>query len=778
MKRFVFFANTFFVFFFFGCYDFTNIETPETLSISSDAVYQLPAGELSYTLKDELNVKKLKEILDKNLGSNDTSASTDKSDMTKTSAKNIGVYDYNPTQKEDDVFQYIINYPIKEIPLALGTDSDIADFNFSESFDIPDYTKNIKNELTVPPSFFSIIEGVSGSISEIMNSSMMTETVGYDRGAYIPVTITLPEFKTMTMRSGILKVEFKLKAGSSPSPDFHMPVKLALVSKADHSKVLSESATVDCAQGGEVSLSLANVELVPEMQLFLDGRVYGGSLIPPKVNNYDIILSIKDPSIAKVTGLTMSLGDDARINLDKEIPFSGMNETLKKASLKSGSMSFACILPDGWEGVTCRNSQFSFKGGIEIPNEKFTDKTSGSDFVRKEADLAGFSISQKDIVTDGTYLEVSIDNATIVFNEGGNKVTLEGALKIGEIDEIVLDLNLSGLSLDHKDTVDTGLNLSTLFSDFFDGDKKQGADLIQNIEFPNIEAYLFITQDSDNNVLNSLKAKGSIYAEYLKNTENVAHYIVGDEEAPVDLVIKHHDITFDSLADEDLMITSDALFNAENQLYTVKANSGFMAEVINDHPDNLKFTYSIGLEGSEGSEITLKNDDIKKFKSAGGLKIFLAVVLPLKIKFVDKTDGNVDGKIVIDDIFGLTGNTFDDDMLNRKDAKDAEDWLKYTPIIKNVSMYYTIDVPFDVTMSFGTNSGVEPKKLDTSDGAHVIQFTREEIDRLCKQYPLIPSMKAEITAGDVIFARNSKLSFSAILEVQTGGTIKVWDKNE
>lgn len=777
MKRFVFLASIFFVFFFFGCYDFTNIDVPETVSISSDAVYQLPAGELTYTLREELNVKKLKEILDKNLGTVDYNTPTTENDKVKVnqpSTKTIGVYDYNPTQKDEDACQYIINYPIKEMPLSLGSDTDIADFDFSESFDIPDYTKHIKQALTVTQQSFAIVEGFSGSIDTVMNRTEVKAI--YDKGAYIPLSVTAPEFRTMTMRSGSLKIEFRLKAGSSPSSDFHMPVKLKLVTKDDSSKVLSESPTVDCASGGIVTLSLANVELVPEMQLFLDGGVSGGT--PLKVNNYDVILSITAPAIAKVTGLTLPLGEDARINLDKKIPFNGMNETLKRASLKSGIMKLACVLPDGWEGVTCKNSQFSFTGGVEILSDKFTDKTSGSDFVRKEADLAGFTLSQKDIVTNGTYIEVDIVNATLVFNENGNKVKFEGGLKIGEIDEIVLDLNLTGLSLDHKDTFDTGLNLSTLFSDFFDGDQKQGANLIQNIEFPNIEIYLYLTQDSDNKLLKSLKAKGSISAEYLKDNEKVERYIVGAEDAPVDLAIKTHNVTFDSLADEDLMITSDVLFDPEKQLYTVKANTGLMTEIMNDHPDDLKFSYSIGIEGDEGSEITLKNEDVKKLKSMGGFKIFLAIVIPLKIRFIDKTDGVPDGKIVVDDIFELTGNTFDEDMLNRKNAKDAEDWLKYTPIIKSVSMYYTIDVPFDVTVSFGTNSGVEPKKLDTSNGAHIIQFTREEIDKLCKQYPLIPNMKAEITAGDVIFARNTKIGFSAILEVQTGGTIKVWDKNE
>lgn len=78
---------------------------------------------------------------------------------------------------------------------------------------------------------------------------------------------------------------------------------------------------------------------------------------------------------------------------------------------------------------------------------------------------------------------------------------------------------------------------------------------------------------------------------------------------------------------------------------------------------------------------------------------------------------------------------------------------------------------------------IEPKVLDTSDGKHELKFTNEEVEKICKTYPVMPLVKVEICNADgetpKSFTRNAHLDFKAALEIQTSGQmVKIWDKNK
>lgn len=767
MKRIIFSLTLFFSLTFFACYDFTNIETPETFSISSHAKYELPAGELSFNLMDDFNISKFKEILDKN-SSEQTGG-----------FGSISVYDYNPTMNDDDPLQYIINYKIKDIPISISADSDIGDVSFSTEFPIPDFSENVKNAISFNNQEITISEGMNANLSDFMAD-----------GAYIFFRITSPDFKTMNLRSGNLKVEIKFKesvkngaSDGNPSADFSMPISLSLVSEADQSKVISSSGEVDCAKGGTVLLDLTGADLVPSMLLLINGRTSGGSL--GKLDTYDVSFTTENIELAKITGLNMDLGSDAHVDIDESFDLEGMNKALKRARIKSGSMGFSCVFPDGWEGITCKNSNFSLSGGITLPNDKFTDKTSGSDFLRREADLAGMTILPETLSTTGSFIEVELKDAVIAFSGNGDKVSLAGSLKIDEIDEIVLDLAFADFNLAEPQTISTGLNMSTLLADFFEGEDTK---LIQNIKFSGVGAYFYVTQPTENEILKSISITGNVSATYDGLATPV--YLIGSASENATFGVKSSNVRFDTLADENSLITSSVLFDThENQaenLYSSKINDNVMADIINAHPDGLAFNYSLGISGEKGTEIVLDNDDIKAMLSDSALSISLAIILPIQIILDDVSDGNpADKTIVIDDVLALVGSKFDDDMLQREKSSDGEDWLDYTPIIKSIGMNYEFDnkTPLDnLRLIFTEEKAGIVKDLSTGSGDHSIDFSRDEIEKICKTYPFTPVITAEISGADGeterFFSRNAHLVFNAQLKIETDGTIKVWDKND
>ena len=771
------------LFSFFSCYDFTNIETPETVSVSSDAKYQLPAGNLSFTLKDKIDVKKLREIIEKNTDELDSDGNPTKASE---AAKAIEIYDYNPTQKEEAVIQYIINYPIKELSPFNSFDSDLGDFSFEKEFPIPDFNETINKNLGTSKLLMDNADGLvpfpegnSLTISEINGGVPITTWF----------TITDPDFKTMKLKTGALNVLVKKAKDTNPSEDFSLLIQFSLVDKTNRSHVIAKSPFVDCAKGGTIRLNLANADLVPEMEILIDGTASGGTF--GVFNTYDLSFSFETLNLAEITGLNMDLGEASHIDITETIPFSGMNETFKSAKIAKGSMYFACVLPEGWSGISCKNSQFVMNGGIKIPKENFKNTTSGSDFLRQEAVLDGLEVTPNDISPAGSFIEFEIKDAHIVFHDGEDALKLSGGCRIDEVEEVILDLGAAGLDFNHSDTIDTGLNISTLLGDVLDGN--DSSNLINNIKFPDIPAYLYITQPTENEALKALSLEGQVFAVYTANGEEKPEIQLAYVEG---LPVKNTQVTFANIADENFMITSDELFKSEN--YSCKIEK--MADVFNAHPDSLKLRYSVGILGDD-KIIKLTNDDFQIFKNFG-FKISLALVLPLEVIFDDVTDSksgdNRDNIITIDNVLELTGNTFEDDMLKREKSSEGEDWLDYTPIIEYIALNYELDnetplenlkVTFDLQTSQPAEAETEPEKiiepkvLDTSDGKHELKFTNEEVEKICKTYPVMPLVKVEICDADgetpKSFTRNAHLDFKAALEIQTSGQmVKIWDKNK
>ncbi|MDO5766874.1 MAG: hypothetical protein Q4P83_04610, partial [Spirochaetales bacterium] len=87
---------------FFSC----DLETPERISIKTSGTnYEFPLGSGSFLIRDKMSASELRKNFSENLSEG---------------SEEIKVYDYNPTQSDDDVLQYLIKYPIKEVSLGLS----------------------------------------------------------------------------------------------------------------------------------------------------------------------------------------------------------------------------------------------------------------------------------------------------------------------------------------------------------------------------------------------------------------------------------------------------------------------------------------------------------------------------------------------------------------------------------------------------------------------------------------------------------------------------------
>lgn len=734
-----------------GCDDFKNLEIPESISIKSEgARYAFPLGNMNISLLENVNVSKIHEVLAENMDGENA----------------IQVYDYNPEKSDNSVLTYIIDYDIAEIPFSIG-DADVDSLEFETEFPLPSFNQNVADNLA--------IEGKTLPMVETGTESPIPSDAGVD------FNITSPEFETMELRSGYLDIT--LEAPDTVSNDFSMMVSVILEDKAGN-RISSSGEAVECARGNTFSLDLRGKSLVPNMFIRVSGTLSGGT--QGNLNTYTVSMAPREIQLAKITGLTMSndeLGGDGRIDVDESFMMSGVNEYLVSAEIKSGSLAFKSSLPDGWSGVKCE-STFVLGGGLAVSAEKFTDGNTENSLIDKTADLSGATlIPTEEISTNGSVVEISLENATIVFNDGDTAISLEGKMNIDEIERIVVKFD----SLDSlNDSIDTGINCSTLITDFLEG-KDEG--LLDNVFFKGIEGYVFVTSPDSGAVSDALKdigIEGTVRAEYTANGVPKNLYLAGSEAADEMMSIKSTSKTLASLADEKYMITSSELFDEhEDDLqnrYSFKMSSEEMCGLLNDKPDGLMLYYDMHLTGAgDDKTITIENVDFDELGDNISIRASIALIIPLELEFKDISDGVDDDFITIDDVLALAGQEFTDDLLERDSAADSEDWLDYTDLIKEISLGYKIGntTPLDgLEIQFVDElSGID-EKIETSDGEHKLTLTKEDAESVIRNHPFLPYIRMKIKAGDYAFKRDAEFSMNGTISVETGGQIEIWNKNE
>ncbi|WP_294431822.1 hypothetical protein [uncultured Treponema sp.] len=859
MKKSVFFISICAAVLVFSCDDFSNLEMPESLSIKTAAKFEFPMGNGAISIREKAGIEKIQEILNENIEKNNSSDSTSESSENSESTENSSekkpapeVYEYAPTESKGDnpVMQYVINYPIKEIPLRIddgtGDKTDLSNIQIPETtFEAPDFNASISETMTITGQSFPMAElGVLGP-------QTMPE-VGFD------FDITDPDFATMEIRKGSMNIKIVKPTATSVSADFSMLVKISLVEKNNRSKVIATTGDelIECANGADIVLDLAGASLVPQMYINVEGTVSGGTL--GKTHTYGVSMSPSDDfSLKKITGLNMSKEDLAktgndRVYVARDFELTGLNSSLKEATIEKGELDFYCALPKGWSGIKIKKSNFLIRGGINIPNSDFSlDKDTPEGYILyKTASLDNKKVVpqttytyESDVVPDDastydgdnvSWLEVALENAEIIFadSSAGEKTELvmSGSLRIESLTNI--KISLEELTK-FEGEEDTGLNLSTLLSDVLKGENQ---DLIEDIEFADSEdaslsGYLFVSQPTENEVLQSLEIEGTVVASYTDKKGNPQPdlYLLGESETikgrmsmknPSPSIRKAAEATEEKEAN---VIVDSSVFSKEN--YSAKIADGKISKLINDKPDGLKVKYNLGLASDEEGYIELEGNVVNALKNSDSvISISLALIVPLQLKLKDVADvpekGNRDNTITIEDVMSLSkseNSKLDKDLLNRDSAEDSEDWVKYAEAVKKFEFTYTVDnniilngdtvidekgVEFPkgehplglrvcmyavdsegkkVTW-FGEEEDGYCKELDTSEGQHSFEFSKDETISILKNYPFIPKFMIEIPAdGSLQYVpRDGSFGISGKVRVEfdENVSVEVWNKND
>lgn len=764
---------------FFSC----DLETPERISIKTSGTnYEFPLGSGSFLIRDKMSASELRKNFSENLSEG---------------SEEIKVYDYNPTQRDGDVLQYLIKYPIKEVSLGLSADGT-NDMNFSTKIEISNLNENIGQALKIEEKSYTIIEtGIESVIPE-------------NKG--IPFNITAPTFSRIKLSAGNFKIS--VNPEGTVSEDFELNARVILCDGSGNEIASSEERNIASGTGNSpLVLDLSGKILQPEMRFKLSGTMRGGTA--GTVHSFKVSMQADSFKIQRVTGLTMTaeeIGDldsnpetpDGCVSFESDFDFSGVNDYLISAEIESGKMNVFSTIPEGWSGITAGIEKINVSqgDGFKVSENEFSDETLSAEestkyLFNKTAVLENQTIKPSNVagnVKVSGQVSVSFENATLVFDEAtaNPEVEIGGSCKIDRIKSLKVNISALSEASDLTGEVDTGLNFSNLLKDNL-GD---ASDLIKNIEFFGVEGFVFAIQpgiEVFNGVnYSNCKLEAVYETDGISKTSELVNGSLGLKETQIDL---------DALADENYMITDSSILSPENENYSVKTKDSAVCDLLNDMPDSLKIKYELSGFSNATNELELTGEDFEKLTELKSVQIFILLKVPLQFTLKDKFDYPLDSHVADDyvtvsDVRSLintingNGDTFDEteDLLKRDSEEDFKDVKKYFDLVDSVSIYYkaTNSTQLEISGSIKDDSNlIEEKTLSFEQSEPSAEFkklelTGEEIKNVFDHYPFTPKIPIKITADGQLrqIPRNAEFGMSGYVQIKLSGQVEIWNKNE
>lgn len=440
MKKFLLPATAVFLSFIFSC----NFETPEKVSVVTDATYSFTVGEFKKSLSEYMSVEKIQEYVSKS----------------DSGGVKYAVYDYNPPSNNQPnkrpMQKYLVDMTLAEIPVDVGAyleKMDFSDLNskgegisLGQKIAIPNLSEKIETTTIKFPDISKKFENETINIAKDL--PIWEVDVAPGSAHVIDTTIKKPDFKTATLYSGGIVLNV-IRTDGTPTPGFSTDFTFELLS--EDGKLLSRADNVDIASGSDIAsggkdifFDLGTKTITKDLKLKIYGTVSGGT--PSTVNKYTLNAKFSPGTkFSKITGFTDEIGDSG--DVEQYVTIS-TDETFVKCEIASGSLEIVSKKPDGWTGVTAKLSDSgSISGALELPSTaKFDSVEDSTAFIRKKRDLAK-SVFTKEYDPSGKIIfkdkiSFSCSNATLVFPNGEQpQVTLETACRIQKASYVVLDLS-------------------------------------------------------------------------------------------------------------------------------------------------------------------------------------------------------------------------------------------------------------------------------------------------------------------------------------------------
>lgn len=383
---------------FIGC----TWESPSDFSIKSKATYNYTIGNFERNLSDNFS----KDTLEEKLNDND-----DK----------FKIYDYNPAGNAKSK-QFLIEYPVQEIPIDLG--SYFAKMDFVDKLN----KKNIDKEISVPDikTDENVTKIDAPDVNEIICKKSKfgnkrftlpaSGTITADDIPKLDIDFTSPNFETLSFCAGSLDV-------TATSDGDDIPTNLTVTLYKTDGTEITKVTGVDLSHDPVIKLPLANKTIYHDMKLGITGSATGSG---SGTVDYNVKTEFdKSIKVTRATGLTMGeseLGDDGKTDINEKVPLDLGDEFIScvvgdDGANKSTMTIKSTSMPSTWSGVKCKKN-IALSGALNAADSEF-DKTHETDnnILDRTLPLNGHTIFNGDINITGS-VSVEFENATIVTENG------------------------------------------------------------------------------------------------------------------------------------------------------------------------------------------------------------------------------------------------------------------------------------------------------------------------------------------------------------------------
>lgn len=402
------------------------------------------------------------------------------------------------------------------------------------------------------------------------------------------------------------------------------------------------------------------------------------------------------------------------------------------------------------------------------------------DFSKKLSEFISIETITEKLSKDGNFTVYD-------YNPGQNCTTQEFLIDL-PIKEITLDINENSFteaeeyivkvdipltkvsdvdfSWQADGSIDLGLSFNDLFSSFTDA-LGENNEFVENLYPTTMPVYIYCEKPELESFSN-VKFKGSISLKAGKDSAEAIN-ATNEIDAKQAEVLK---------TDENEVVIT-ALSKDSASGYTD------LAEIVKTKEakeENIFVHYDVTLSGIK-DEITLSKQEYQKLKedlSSAQIRLFARIEIPLAIELKDAADN-----VTNIDILALADKSSDEDLFNRDEATDLEDFEKYIDIVEYGKVIYKInnelfsykDKNIKGKMVFETNLlGMKNPTYEMSLSKGDISIYTDDVKNMLRSYPFSPTVQVSLPDGTLQIPRDAKFNVNLAVKIKTDGKVTVWEK--
>ncbi|MBB5218827.1 hypothetical protein HNP77_001196 [Treponema rectale] len=520
MKRFfiksaVFAAVTLSVFSFFSCKDLFNMQIPKSVSVATDAEYNVNLGTMKYSLSDTLSTSAITEQMQESLGNS------------------MQLYNYiqddaaDTEKDESDILSYVLHYPVYEVPVDIG--SYLDDLDFDSVFSSADFGFNFDQTISVPsvsgtsttPIGLDFMDEFKETIDENLSANSFTIDTCYEPGIkqelesnHGSISIVSEAEKIYYKTGSAIEITFE-KTDSNACTEGFVFEGMGFLSSDGTSSDLGGSDWVSVKDGGTIEIPLDNAEGLPsEFYVCLKGKSSGGDL--GTAHSYKVNIGLADGSdllrVENIKKHSADFGIDP-VDFQMEVSTSEMEGLFNSATISDGNIELSTSPISGWSGVDTE-IEFNFAGNT-ISGSDITDGPSAATTLfDKVADISGTVItpSETPIAIGGT-VTVEVYGATIDFTTDVSSLEIAYSYEINSLSDVEIDLTSPKYN-----NIQTSYSLSTDGTGSCIELTDQLTKYVKSITFGEQSGTSYYKHNSSGNLDNTIPAEGLGFKFTLVNT--------------------------------------------------------------------------------------------------------------------------------------------------------------------------------------------------------------------------------------------------------------------